>query len=69
MAGELSRNACEKVSIRFADGICEDDGTRIERAQKLYSSGIISKARPLSEIYGISLEEAKAMEKEDNKDE
>ena len=68
MAGELSRNACEKVSIRFADGICEDDGTRIERAQKLYSSGIISKARALSEIYGISLEEAKAMEKEDNND-
>ena len=68
MAGELSRNACEKVSIRFADGICEDDGTRIERAQKLYSSGIISKARALSEIYGISLEEAKAMEKEDNTD-
>lgn len=68
MAGELSRNACEKVSIRFADGICEDDGTRIERAQKLYSSGIISKARALSEIYGISLEEAKAMEREDNND-
>lgn len=68
MAGELSRNACEKVSIRFADGICEDDGTRIERAQKLYSSGIISKTRALSEIYGISLEEAKAMEREDNND-
>lgn len=66
ISGELSRNACEEVSIRFADGVCEDEGTKTERARLLYSSGLISKARALSEIYGISLKEARSMEKEDN---
>lgn len=68
MLGELSENADTSAAIRFADGVCEDEGTRTERARALYSSGLISKARALSEIYGISLEDAKAMEKEDNND-
>lgn len=68
MSGELSHSACENASVRFADGVCEDEGTKVERAKSLYSSGLISKARAISEIYGISLEEAKAMEKEDNND-
>lgn len=68
MSGELSRCACEIAFVRFADGVCEDEGTKVERAKSLYSSGLISKARALSEIYGISLEEAKAMDKEDNND-
>ena len=68
MSGELSENADISAAIRFADGVCEDEGTRTERARALYSSGLISKARALSEIYGISLENAKAMEKEDNND-
>ncbi len=68
MSGELSENVDTSVSIRFADGVCEDEGTRTERVRKLYSSGLISRARALSEIYGISLEDAKAMEKEDYND-
>ena len=68
MSGELSHNACESAAIRFADGVCEDESTKIERVQKLYSSGLISKARAISEIYGISLEEAGAMAKEDKED-
>ena len=66
MSGELSHNACETATIRFADGVCEDENSRSERVQKLYAGGLISKARAISEIYGISLDEAKAMEKEDN---
>ena len=66
MSGELSRNACETASIRFADGVCEDESTKTERVQKLYSCGLISKARAISEIYGIPLDEARAMVKEDN---
>lgn len=69
MSGALSRNACETAAVRFADGVCEDEGTKTERSLKLYSSGLISKARALSEIYGITLEEAEAMEKEDNNSE
>ena len=65
MAGELSRKAGESVTFRFADGVCEDDGVKTERARALYASGLISRARAISEIYGISLEEAKAMERED----
>ncbi|MDE6728274.1 MAG: phage portal protein [Oscillospiraceae bacterium] len=68
MSGELSRNACSEAAIRFADGVCEDEGTRIERAQKLFGCGLISKARAISEVYGISLDEAKSMVKEDNDD-
>lgn len=68
MSGELSRNALESASIRFADGVCEDEGTKIERARSLYASGLISKPRALSEIYGVSLEEAKSIVKEDNND-
>lgn len=68
MSGELSRNALESASIRFADGVCEDEGSKIERARLLYTSGLISKARALSEIYGVSLEEAKTIVKEDNDD-
>ena len=66
MSGELSQNACETATIRFADGVCEDEGTKTDRIQKLCAGGLISKARAVSEIYGISLDEAKAMVKEDN---
>lgn len=68
MSGELSYNACESAAIRFADGVCEDENAKIERVQKLYSSGLISKARAISEIYGISLDEAGAMAKEVKED-
>lgn len=68
MSGELSRNALEAASVRFADGVCEDEGSKIERARALYTSGLISKPRAISEIYGVSLEEAKAIVKEDNND-
>ena len=66
MAGELPDNVCESASAIFADGAAEDDGTRTDRAVKLYSAGLISKARALSQIYGISLEEAQTMERTDN---
>ena len=49
----------------FADGVCEDEGTRIERAASLYSAGIISRVRAISQIYGVSLEEARSMERSD----
>ena len=65
MAGDISQSASEKVTFRFADGVCEDDGAKIERAKSLYSSGLISRPRALAEIYGISLDEARAMERED----
>lgn len=65
MSGELSQNACETAAIRFADGVCEDENTKTDRIQKLYSCGLISKARAISEIYGISLDEAGAIVKED----
>lgn len=66
MAGELPDSACESASAVFADGAAEDDGTRADRAVKLYNAGLISKARALSQIYGISLDEARAMERTDN---
>ncbi len=65
MAGELPDGAAESASAVFADGAAEDDGTRTDRAVKLYSAGVISRARALSQIYGISLEEAQAMERTD----
>ncbi len=65
MAGQLSAGASEKVSLMFADGVCEDEGTRIERAASLYSAGIISRVRAISQIYGVSLEEARSMERSD----
>lgn len=65
MSGELSASASEKVEIRFADGVCEDENARAERAASLYKNGLISRSRALSEIYGISLDAAKAMEMED----
>lgn len=65
MSGELSETASENVQIRFADGVCEDEGTRAERAASLYKNGLISRSRALSEIYGISLDAARAMEMED----
>lgn len=65
MAGELPDSADESASAVFADGAAEDDGTRTDRAVKLYSAGVISRARALSQIYGISLEEAQAMERTD----
>ncbi|MBD5111752.1 MAG: phage portal protein [Ruminococcaceae bacterium] len=65
MAGELSAGASTEVGVRFADGVCEDEGAKTERARQLYAGGLISRARALSEIYGISLDAAKAMEKED----
>lgn len=65
MSGELSETASENVQIRFADGVCEDEGTRAERAASLYKNGLISRSRALSEIYGISLDAARSMEMED----
>lgn len=65
MAGELSRGASEDVMFHFADGVCEDDGAKTERARMLYSSGLISRARAVSEIYGVSIDKARAMERED----
>lgn len=65
MSGELSETASENVQVRFADGVCEDEGTRAERAASLYKNGLISRSRALSEIYGISLDAARAMEMED----
>lgn len=65
MGGELSDSASESVSVMFADGAAEDDGSRMERAVKLYSAGLISRARAISQIYGIPLEEARTMERTD----
>ena len=64
MSGQLSVGAAETASLRFADGVSEDEGTRVDRAVKLYSTGLISRERALSQIYGITLEEAKRMEGE-----
>ncbi len=66
MSGMLAEGADTGVSVTFADGVAEDDNTRTDRAIKLYNAGLISKARALSRIYGISLEEAKQMERSDN---
>ncbi len=65
MAGLLSDGACEQASIMFADGAAEDDTSRTERSLKLYQAGVISRTRAISQIYGISLEEAEAMERTD----
>jgi len=62
MSGQLSDGASEAASVMYADGAAEDDGTRTDRAVKLYQAGIISKTRALSQIYGITMDEAKAME-------
>jgi A118 family predicted phage portal protein len=61
MAGLLSESASESASLMFADGVCEDEGTRIDRAVKLYGAGLISKTRALSQIYGISEEECRSV--------
>lgn len=66
MGGMLADSASEKASFMFADGVAEDDNTRVERAVKLYTAGIISRARALSQIYGISLEEAENIERIDH---
>lgn len=66
MGGILSDNACETATLMFADGAAEDDGTRVERAINLYKAGLISRARALSQIYGIPMEEAQSMERMDN---
>lgn len=66
MSGALSESASEKAELAFADGVCEDEGTRTDRAIKLYNAGLISRARALSQIYGVSIEEAAAMERSDN---
>lgn len=66
MGGLLSESASEKAELAFADGVCEDEGTRTDRAVKLYGAGLISRARALSQIYGVSMEEALAMERTDN---
>ncbi len=65
MGGELSDRASEAVSVVFADGAVEDEGSRTERSISLYNAGLISRARAISQIYGISLEEAKNMERID----
>lgn len=69
MAGLLSAGASESASLSFADGVCEDEGTRTDRALRLYSAGLINKERALSQIYGISLEQAKTMSDETQTDE
>lgn len=66
MGGLLADNASEKASFMFADGAAEDDETRIDRAVKLYTAGVISRTRAISQIYGISLEEAEKIERMDN---
>lgn len=66
MAGLLSEQASERVSVMFADGAAEDDNTRTERAIRLYEAGLISKSRALSQIYGIAPEDTGAMERKDN---
>lgn len=66
MAGRLSENASENASVMFADGVCEDEGTRTDRAIKLYTAGLISKERALSQIYGVSIEDVRGMERNEN---
>lgn len=65
MAGQLSEQASESAEVAFADGVSEDEGTRTDRAIKLYAAGLIGKERALSQIYGISLEQAKALSDEE----
>lgn len=65
MAGLLSEQASEAAEVAFADGVSEDEGTRTDRAIKLYTAGLIGKERALSQIYGISLEQAKALSDEE----
>ncbi len=65
MAGQLSDNASDRASVMFADGAAEDDASRVDKAIRLFSVGIISKTRAISQIYGVPLEEAKAMERSD----
>lgn len=61
MSGMLSSTASEDASLMFADGVCEDEGTRLDRVLKLHGAGLISKERALAQIYGITLEQAQAM--------
>ena len=65
MAGLLSEQASESAEVAFADGVSEDEGTRTDREIKLYTAGLIGKERALSQIYGISLEQAKALSDEE----
>lgn len=65
MCGLLSDGASDKCSVMYADGVEDDEDSRTNRAVKLYSAGIISRTRAISQIYGISLEEAQAMERRD----
>ncbi len=65
MAGELSEGASESASVMFADGAAEDDAARTERVLSLYKAGLISKTRSLSMIFGISSDEAAAIERSD----
>ncbi len=66
MGGQLADEASEKAGLMYADGAAEDDAVRIDRAVKLYTAGVISRARAISQIYGISLEEAEKIEREDH---
>lgn len=63
MAGEISESASERVSVIYADGVSEDEGTRTDRAVKLYNAGLISKERALAQIYGVTAEAARVMER------
>lgn len=65
MCGLLSDGASEKCSVMYADGVEDDEDSRVDRAVKLYSAGIISRARAISQIYGVTQEEAQAMERRD----
>lgn len=65
MGGLLCDGAAEAASVMFADGAAEDDASRADRAIKLYSAGLISRARAISQIYGVSVEEAQSMERID----
>ncbi len=63
MAGLLSEQASDSVSVMFADGAAEDDTTRTDRAIRLYNAGLISRTAALSQIYGIAPEDTQAIER------
>ena len=63
MAGLLSEDASEKASVMFSDGAVEDDASRTDRALKLYQAGLVSKARALAMIFGVSVDEAETIER------
>ncbi len=65
LGGVLPDYASQKAAVALSDGAAEDDSARCDRALKLYNAGVISRARAISQVYGLPLSEAKAMESED----